>query len=81
MNNFTFGHNVFKSRPLLLYQNASASGKVLRDKKYTPDLVEPVHGKGYKLAFLSNVGSDQLVHLLSSYLNPHMLTEATNKFM
>ena len=27
MSNFTFGHNVFKSRLLLLRQNASAGGK------------------------------------------------------
>ena len=30
MSNFTFDHNVFKSRLLLLRQNASAGGKVLQ---------------------------------------------------
>ena len=30
MSNFTFGHIVFKSRLLLLRQNASAAGKWLR---------------------------------------------------
>ena len=29
MSNLTFGHNVFKSRLLLLFQNASAGGKGL----------------------------------------------------
>ena len=29
LSNFTFGHNVFKSRLLLLGQNASAGGKEL----------------------------------------------------
>ena len=30
MSNFAFGHNVFKSRLLLLRQNASAGGKGLK---------------------------------------------------
>ena len=33
MSNFTFGHNVFKSLPLLLRQNASAGGKGLNTKE------------------------------------------------
>ena len=39
MSNFTFDHNVFKSRLLLLRQNASAGGKGLKDIDIKPIII------------------------------------------
>ena len=62
MSNFTFGHNVFKSCPLLLRQNASADRK---------GLINPFSAKGNIEVFANNTDSgesarNELSHLKSA---------------